>query len=81
MYRFWRKSIPGKREKNILHICINNCSQLPIKVSCFERDTFAFGFHGVSEFNIRYLNRVPAVRKSQSLISKWNFDSNTAIPL
>ena len=81
MYCFWKKNIPGKREKYLAHL------HKQLKPATYQRFrvsrviTFAFGFHGVSEFNIRYFKWLPAVRKSQSLISKWNFDSNTAIPL
>ena len=33
------------------------------------------------QHSLLYVKWLPTVRKSQSLISKWNFDSNTAIPL
>ena len=73
------RSVPGNRGKNVLYICINNWSQPLIKVLYFTHDIKLLPL--VFMVYIQYLllqMRPPAVRKSQSLIWKWNFDSNTA---
>ena len=82
MYCFWKKNIPGKEKKYVAHLHKQLKPATYFKRFRVSRViAFAFGFDGVSEFNICYFKWLPAVRKPQSLISKWKFDSNTAIPL
>ena len=63
-----RKTFLEKEKKYLAHL---HKQLRPATWFCVSRViTLAFGFHGVSDFNIRYFKWLPAVRKSQSLISK-----------
>ena len=83
MYCFWTKKIFLEKDKKYLaHLHKHLKASHLLKVSCLARDNLCLWRSQCARIQYSLLwMRLAAVRKSQSLTSKWNFGSNTAIPL